>query len=394
MKKNTNRAAVIFVVLLGLVSLFSDMTYEGARSINGQFLELLGTNGFVVGIVAGIGELFGYGLRLISGYFADKTKRYWLITILGYTLNLFSVPILAWAGYWQLAVTFMIMERIGKALRSPAKDALLSFGAKQIGAGWGFGLQEALDQIGATLGPILVAAVLYFKNQNYQLAYFLLFIPAIIAISILFYAKYLYPNPENLEVKTKSLEIKGYNKYFWWYLSAVIFVAAGYADFPIIAYHIKLKHLVNDSAIPLIYSFAMISDAFAALILGKLYDKIGLKSLLIAILLSALFSPLIFLGNLNLIIIGMALWGIGMGAQESILRAFIAQIIPQNKRGTSYGTFNAVYGIFWFLGSSLIGLLYDKSLIALVLFSTITQIIGAIIIFMLSQSHFSKQIHN
>ncbi len=394
MKKNTNRAAVIFVVLLGLVSLFSDMTYEGARSINGQFLELLGTNGFVVGIVAGIGELFGYGLRLLSGYLTDKTKRYWLITISGYTLNLISVPILAWAGYWQLAVTFMIMERVGKALRSPAKDALLSFGAKQIGAGWGFGLQEALDQIGATLGPILVAAVLYFKNQNYHLAYFLLFIPAIIAIAILFYAKYLYPNPENLEVKTKSLEIKGYNKYFWWYLSAVIFVAAGYADFPIIAYHIKLKHLVNDSTIPLIYSFAMISDAFAALILGKLYDKIGLKSLLIAILLSTFFSPLIFLGNLNLIIIGMALWGIGMGAQESILRAFVAQIIPQNKRGTSYGTFNAVYGLFWFLGSSFIGLLYDKSLIALVLFSTITQIIGAVIIFMLSQSHFSKQIHN
>jgi len=389
--KNKYSAALLFVILLGFISLFSDMTYEGARSINGQFLKLLGTSGWVVGIVAGIGELLGYGLRFISGYLADKTKRYWFIAITGYILNLISVPLLAFAGYWQFAVTLMIAERIGKAMRAPAKDALLSFGAKQIGSGWGFGLHEAMDQIGATIGPILVSFILALKVNNYHFAYAILFIPALIAIAILFFSRFLYPNPENLEVKIKDVEFKGYSKFFWLYLSAVIFVAIGYIDFPLIAYHIKVKTIFQDSYIPLLYSLAMVSDAIAALILGKLFDKIRLKSIMIAISLSAFFAPLVFFGNATLIIIGMILWGIGMGAQESILRAMISEIVPQSKRGTAFGTFNAIYGIFWFIGSASMGFLYDVSISTMIAFSVISQIIGLIIIILLSAKIIGKE---
>lgn len=389
MKKKLS-PAMLFVILLGLISLFSDMTYEGARSINGQFLKLLGTSGSIVGIVAGIGELLGYGLRFISGYIADKTKKYWFIAITGYILNLISVPLLAFAGFWELAVTLMIAERIGKAMRAPAKDALLSFGAKQIGSGWGFGLHEAMDQIGATLGPILVALVLSLKLNNYHFAYAILFFPAIIAIIILLYSRFIFPNPENLEVKVKDVEFKGYTKFFWFYLTAVIFVAIGYIDFPLIAYHIKVKTVFADSTIPLLYSLAMVSDAFAALILGKLFDKIGLKSIIIAILLSAFFAPLVFYGNSIMIIVGMFLWGIGMGAQESILRAVIAEIVPQSKRGTAFGTFNAIYGIFWFLGSASMGFLYDFSIPLMIAFSVIAQVFGLIIIILLSAKVIGK----
>ncbi len=375
-----NKKAFQFVIFLGLISLFADMTYEAARSINGSFLQILGTNGTIVGIVAGLGELVGYGLRFFSGYLADRTRKYWTIVITGYVINLFSVPLLALAGYWQLAVIFMIAERIGKALRNPARDALLSFGSQQMGRGWGYGLHEAMDQIGATLGPLLVSAVLFYKNQNYQIAYAMLTIPAIIAIGILLYCRFLYPHPENLEVKITKVETNGFGKRYWIYLLAVIFIAAGYVDFPIIAYHFKLHSIITDSAIPLFYAVAMATDAVAALIFGRLFDKIGVKTLFIAVCLSTFFAPMVFLGNTSIALAGMILWGIGMGAQESIMKAEIANIIPTEKRGTAFGTFNAAYGLFWFGGSALIGYLYDISLVALIAFSVITQIVAAIVI--------------
>ena len=375
--------ATKFVVLLGLISLFSDMTYEAARSINGSFLQLLGTSGATVGLVAGIGELFGYGLRFVSGYLADKTKKYWLILIAGYLLNLFSVPLLALAGYWQLAVVLMITERIGKALRTPARDALLSFGTQKMGRGWGYGLHEAMDQIGATVGPLLVSAVLFYKHQDYRMAFGILVIPAIIAFSILLICKYLYPKPENLEFKTTSIVSQGFPKRYWIYILAVVFIAAGYVDFPLIAFHFKAKALMNDSAIPIFYAVAMATDAIAALIFGKMFDKMGIKTLLLAILLSSFFAPMVFMGGFNWALAGMVLWGIGMGAQESILKAEIAEMIPSERRGTAFGSFNAAYGLFWFAGSALMGYLYDFSIKGLIIFSVATQLVAAFVIYYL-----------
>jgi MFS family permease len=375
--------ATKFVVLIGLVSLFSDMTYEAARSINGSFLQLLGTNGATVGWVAGLGELLGYGLRFISGYITDKTKKYWTILITGYLLNLLSVPLLALAGFWQLAVVLMITERIGKAIRSPARDALLSFGSQKMGRGWGYGLHEAMDQIGATVGPLLVSAVLFYQHQNYRMAFGILVIPAIIAITILFYCRHLYPNPENLEIKTTSIASKGLPKRYWIYVLAAVFIAAGYVDFPLIAYHFKAKALMSDSVIPVFYAVAMATDAIAALIFGKLYDKTGIKTLLLAVLLSSFFAPMVFMGGFNWALAGMVLWGIGMGAQESILKAEIAEMIPPERRGTAFGTFNTAYGLFWFAGSAMMGYLYDFSVKGLIIFSVATQLIAVLIMYYL-----------
>jgi MFS family permease len=383
-KKRVNKA-VKFVILLGLISLFSDMTYEAARSINGSYLQILGTNGAVVGWVAGLGELLGYGLRFISGYLTDKTKKYWTILIAGYLLNLFSVPLLALAGYWQLAVILMITERIGKALRSPARDALLSFGSKEMGRGWGYGLHEAMDQIGATIGPLLVSAVLFYQHQNYHIAFGILLTPAVIAISILLYGKYLYPRPEHLEIKTQAILDEKLNQRYWIYVLAAVFVAAGYVDFPLIAYHFKNKALVGDAAIPVFYAIAMATDAVAALIFGKLFDKLGLRIILISILIASFFAPLVFYGSIIWALMGMILWGIGMGAQESVLKAEIAEMIPPERRGTAFGTYNATFGLFWFAGSALMGYLYDLSLKTLVIFSVAMQLFAVLIIFYLTR---------
>jgi MFS family permease len=372
--ESTSRSTAFkFIILLGAVSLLADMTYEGARSITGPYLALLGASGTVVGIVAGFGELVGYALRLLSGYISDKTGRCWLITIFGYTVNLLAVPLLALAGRWEIAAALMITERIGKAIRTPSRDAMLSHATKEIGRGWGFGLHEAMDQIGAMLGPLIVAVVLFIKG-GYKTSFAVLLIPALLALVVLLTARYLYPRPKDLEAISVTLEAKGFPRVFWIYLIAVALVAAGYVDFPLVAYHFKKISIASDNWIPIFYAIAMGVDALAALIFGRLFDRKGVLILIFAVLASSLFAPLVFLGGFYPALFGIALWGIGMGAQESIMRAGIADMISANKRGSAYGVFNAGYGLFWFLGSAVMGIFYDISIPALIIFSVVTQL--------------------
>ncbi|HHW41920.1 MAG TPA: MFS transporter [Syntrophomonadaceae bacterium] len=365
--------ALKFILLLGLVSLFGDITYEGARSITGPFLALLGASATVVGVVAGLGELIGYCLRLVSGFLTDKTGRYWLITLTGYTMNLVAVPLLAVAGYWQIAALLIISERLGKAIRTPARDAMLSHATSRVGRGWGFGLHEAMDQIGALAGPLLIAAVMT-RYGNYRLGFGILAIPAFLVLVILATARILYPRPRDFEPVSKKIESKGLPGAFWMYLVATALIAAGYADFALIAYHFKKAAIFSDNIVPILYAVAMGVDAVAALIFGRLFDRLGVNTLIISSLLSSLFAPLVFLGGWRPAVAGMIAWGIGMAAQESVLRAAISEMVPSHKRGSAYGIFNTGYGLFWFLGSSLMGILYDRSVLALVIFSITVQL--------------------
>lgn len=373
-----------FIILLGIVSLFADMTYEGARSINGQYLSYLGASATVVGFVAGFGELIGYTLRIISGYFTDKTKQYWTIIFSGYAINLLAVPALAFTGNWELASMLMIMERAGKAIRVPARDALIAKNSKEIGSGTGFAIHEALDQIGAFVSPLLISASIFCKG-SYKRSYLLLLIPASIALAVLYFIFKKFKNNSSLKVKLLSVKTKGFSKSFWLYVIAMSFIALGYADFPIVAYHIKKHTLFSEGWIPALYSLAMIVDAIAALVIGKLFDKIGLKILIFTLILSSLFSPLVFLGNQSMIIFGIILWGIGMGALESIVKSEISSLVSENKLATAFGTFNFFFGIFWFLGSSAIGILYDVSINYLVAFSLLAQLASIPILFMISK---------
>lgn len=367
------QTALRFVMLIGIVSLFADMTYEGARSINGPYLAILGASGAVVGIASGLGELTGYLLRLVSGYFSDKTGRYWAITFFGYLVNLIAVPLLALAGDWPLAVALMILERIGKGVRVPPRDAMLSYATKRMGRGWGFGVHEALDQIGAILGPLMVAIVLYAKD-GYRTGYIALLIPALLALGVLAIARFLYPRPQDLEISQKELQVQGFTRLFWSYIAAASLIAAGFADFPLIAYHFEKASVVTPALVPVFYAVAMGVDAVAAMVFGRLFDRIGLSIMMIVALISAFFAPLVFLGSRYPALLGMALWGVGMGAQESIMRAVVANIVSAERRSFAYGVFNTAYGIFWFLGSLLIGVLYDISIPALVVFSVTAQL--------------------
>lgn len=368
--------AVAFVVLLGIVSLLADMTYEGARSAIGPFLGLLGASSLAVGIVSGAGELVGYALRFVSGHLADRTRRYWAIVFAGYTLNLLAVPLLAAAYSWQVAALLVIVERAGKALRTPARDAMLSYATGSMGRGWGFGLHEALDQVGATLGPLLMVLAVA-QHGGYRHGFLVLAVPALAALATLAVARRLYPRPQDLEIGTVPLVVPGgLPRAYWVYLCGSALVAAGYADYALLAFHFSSTGAVSAAGIPALYALAMAVDAGAALAFGRWFDRAGLRVLVVSTVLSAGFAPLGFSGRTELAVLGTVLWGIGMGAQESIMRAAVAGFSPPDRRGTAYGIFTLAYGMAWFAGSAVMGWTYSRSPVLLVAFSVIVQLLA------------------
>ena len=371
--ETSRKSAMRFIVALGLISLFADVTYEGARSIIGPFLGTLGASAFTVGFVAGFGEMVGYALRLASGYAADKTRSYWLLTIVGYALNLAAVPLLAVANGWGIAAILIVLERVGKAIRTPSRDVMLSQAAKQVGRGWGFGLHEAMDQTGAFIGPLAVAVVLA-RWHEYPRAFAILAIPAAFAIVTLLTARRFYPQPIHFEKKAVELTSRGLPRIFWIYVVAAGLLAAGFVDFPLMAYHFQKDSLATQATIPVLYAVAMGLEAVTALLFGKLFDRIGITALILGALLSVASSPLVFLGGFPAAVAGMALWGLGMGAQQSLLRAEVANMVTVEHRGAAYGIFNTAYGMLWFGGSAAMGALYGVSKPSLVLFAMAAQL--------------------
>lgn len=369
MRQNTIRAdsgarriALRFVLLIGILSFFADFTYEGSRSILGPFLASLQASGTVVGLVTGFGELLGYGLRLVSGRLADTTGRFWPITIFGYVVQMAAVPALALVDSWPAAAILIVLERVGKAIRNPPRDVMLSHAGKQLGGqGWVFGLHEALDQSGAMFGPLVVAAVLA-RHGSYHLAFAVLLVPALINLAFVLVARLLYPRPQDLETAPPNVQSGGLPRIYWIYLSGAVLVAAGFADYPIIAYHFSRTGAVPGEWIAIFYAVAMAVSGSGSLLFGRLFDRFGFSVLIWLTLLSALFAPLVFLGGFWMALIGAAIWGLGMGVHESIIPAAVTPMVPTERRASAFGLFTAGYGVFWFLGSAAIGFLYDFSL--------------------------------
>jgi predicted MFS family arabinose efflux permease len=368
------KAALRFVIVLGVANFFADLTYEGARGIIGPFLGSLGASATVVGFVAGFGELVGYGLRSASGYFADRTGKYWLVTLVGYSINMLAVPALALAGAWPVAAGLIVAERTGRAIRKPATDAMLSEAGKSIGAGWGFGLNEALDQAGAMVGPLIVALVLALR-KSYQSAFALLLVSALLCLGMVVIARLVHSRGAKTDSRvTHLLEASGSSKAFWLYVAAGALIAAGFADFSLIGFHFRKAHVVTEDFIPIYYAAAMGAGALGSLVFGRLLDRLGQSIIIVLFLVTTLFAPLVFFGNFIVALLGMLLWGLSMGAQDSLLKALITPIIPPGRRSSVFGLFDTVYGLAWFAGSALMGLLYDMSILGLVVFSITLQL--------------------
>lgn len=380
------RQAFRFVFIIGIMSLFADCTYEGSRSIVGPYLATFGASGFIVGIVAGGGELLGYVLRMASGYLAEKTGKFWPITILGYIIQMLSVPLLALAGSWQAAALLIVAERIGRATRNPPRDVMLSHAGNILGQGWVFGLHEALDQLGAMIGPLAVAMVLA-GHGDYKTAFLMLLFPALLTLAVLSVARILYPAPEHMEAHAPEANLDTGNlpKAFWIYLAGAALVAAGFPDFSLMSFHFGKADAVPATWIPIFYAVAMGTSGLGSLVFGRLFDRKGIAVLIPLTLITTLFVPLVFLGGFWAAFAGSALWGLGMGVHESIIPAAVASMVPTQRRASAYGIFTAAYGVAWFLGSAVIGLCYDISLPLVVVFSLVAEIAAVPFFFLLKK---------
>jgi MFS family permease len=376
------------------VSLFGDIVYEGARSVNGPYLKTMGVNAATVGLIAGLGEFVGYAIRFFSGYFADRTRAYWLFTFIGYGL-LISVPLLSLAGVWQVAAVFIVMERLGKALRSPAKDTILSQAAKKVGTGFGFGLNEAMDQIGALAGPLIFTGLFIWLGpgsrtvRDYQQGYALLWIPFVLVIACVIVAFLRVPEPEGLEDRRPG-EVDKLSKVFWLYTLFSFLTVTGFVSFMLMGYHFKAKGILTDAQIPFFYAIAMAVDGLAALAIGVCYDRLktklkkekaGLLMLIFVPLVSALIPLFAFARSFALVVLSVVLWGVVMGAHETVMKAGIADLTSVRKRGTGYGIFNAGYGVAMLIGGTLMGFLYDRSIPLMVITASMIQFLAVPVFF-------------
>ena len=402
-KKNIN-FAVRAIIIFGVISLLGDMVYESARGANSQYFELIGISAAKVGLVFGIGEFLGYFLRLISGVISDKSKKPWAFMFIGYGM-LFFVPLMGFTKNWNILFVLILMERIGKAIRNPSKDTVLSaISEDQVGVGFAFGLQEALDQVGAFLGPLIFTAVFYFTGKNtlaeYSLGYKFLFIPFVLLMLFLYYSYRVISNGNLLgEEYGREFKSEKLKPIFWMYMAFTFFATLGFLNFSTLGYHMKSQKILTDGIITLIYSVAMIVDALTALTVGRLYDKLKEKSgkkdggilVLGAIPVVTLLLPFFGLTtSKSLIIVSMIIFGIIMGTHETIMRSAIADITPFDKRGTGYGVFNTGYGIALFLGATITGYLYDKNLNSVILIMTAVCEIIATIIFIKMKREIEK----
>jgi predicted MFS family arabinose efflux permease len=380
-----------FVLLLGWVSLFADLCYEGMRGAIGGYLAVLGASATAVGAVAGTGEAIGYGLRYASGALADRTQRYWALALAGYATNLIAVPLLAVAGSWPMVAVLVGLERLGKAVRSPAKSTLTSFAAADLGAGKAFAINEAMDQIGGLTGPLLVAGILAWRGETvsgYAWAFCALAVPAAITIGVLLRARRLYPDPRVLEATTPD-DRGALGPRYQLYLIGTALVAIGLADWPLLAYHLEKSHVLSGQWLPVAYSAAMAVDGVAAFVAGGLFDRnrarggTGAGVVAVFVLGGAVYAPLVLSSSAEapyLAIGGIALWSITRAATESIGKALIAAMVPRGERGRAYGLYYLVWGIAWWAGSLLLGALYDRDRTLASAVAAIALVAGAVVV--------------
>jgi MFS family permease len=361
-----------FVVWFGTVSLLADFVYEGARSVTGPLLASLGASALVVGVVTGAGEAAALGLRLVSGPLADRTRRFWGLAVAGYALTVVSVPPLGVVGTLWAACALVIAERVGKAVRSPAKDTLLSHATAATGRGRGFAVHEAMDQIGALVGPLTVAGVLALTGGAFGPALGVLALPGAAVLAVLVWLRSRVPDPEAYErevtppSRTPAMPAGRLPAAFWTYAAFTAATTAGFTTFGLLSYHLVERHLAHTAWVPVLYAAAMAVDAVAALATGWAYDRYGPRVLAVLPLLSAAVPALGFTDTVTLAVAGSLLWGAAMGVQESTLRATVADLVPSGRRATAYGIFAGVVGAASLAGGALTGGLYGYSIPALI----------------------------
>lgn len=377
------KKVLIAFIALGLVSLFADMTYEGARSVIGAYFEMLGASALIAGAV-GVGEFLGYVMRGVSGVIAGilkSSKVYWGLVYLGYIINLFVVPLLAFTGNWESALLLVILERVGKGLRTPVRDVILAEVTESIGRGKGFGIHEVMDQIGAIAGPSLVMYAI--GKESIRYAFLILAIPAMASISMLILASTTYPKLKSLERRGEGKKIKRrgiLSKALLFYIIAMAMLSLGFIHWSLFIYHVSYVGLMPVALIPTLYIISMATDAIVAFPVGYIYDKIGPKSILITPLLALITVPLLLHNKVGALITASIIWGIVMGIYETSMRVVVADLSTPETRAYAYGIYGLVYGFSWGIGNTIMGALYIYSKPYLIAYVVIMEMLALVMI--------------
>jgi MFS family permease len=380
------KSAYVAILLLGIVSLMGDVVYEGSRGIVTPYLAFLGASAFVITFVGRFGEFLGYALRLVSGKLADTTRAYWLFIFLGYGL-IVSIPLLGIPMVWQIAIILVLLERIGKAIRSPSRDAVLSIVSRGVGTGKAFGIHELLDQVGAILGPVIVAGLMFYTSNNYNLTFSFLWLPFIMLLIVLVYTykkvgwkKTAEPAEINKEKGGEKL-----GKAFYVYTLAVLLNTVGLIPFELILLKARsvLEPIGQEWIVPLIYALIQGIDAPSALLAGFAYDKFKIRVLILPFILSVV--PTFFAmanADLTMLIVAAAFFGLVLGMQESIYRAAVAGFAPISSRGTAYGIFNTAYGVGLLAGGAAYGLMAELKIpyLAVIAYVLATQAVAVVLL--------------
>lgn len=363
------------IIGFGLVSLSADMVYEGMRAMAGPFLGTLGASALTVGLVTGAGEGIALVLRLVTGPWADRSHRHWRLTVLGYTMTAVCVPLLAvtpFLGGVGLAVAagLILLERTGKAVRSPAKSALLARMAEPTGRGRGFAVHKALDQVGAFSGPLLLAGIAALTGVLWP-GFALLAVPGAMSLVLLAVLRRRVPELADRDPDEQDEPATGSTKprfaalavgrdlptAFHLFSLAAAFSTAGLMTFGVMAYRFVEDGLFSLAAVPLVYALGMAVAALAALATGDAFDRWGPRTLVAVPPLVALVPLLVFSDGLTVVLLGIVIWGVANGIQDSSVKAYVADLVPPGRRATAYGVFAAVQGIGAIAGGALAGAL-------------------------------------
>ncbi|MEM2848672.1 MAG: MFS transporter [Candidatus Bathyarchaeia archaeon] len=364
--KHTSEFKSIYVsiLLLGIVSLMGDIVYEGSRGLIPDYLKFLGATAFIVGLISGFGEFLGYAVRLVSGFLADTTRTYWVFMFMGYGL-IASIPLLGFTNSWEIAAILVLLERLGKACRSPSRDTILSIVSRDVGTGKAFGIHEFLDQVGAVIGPLIVAALMFYSSNSYNWTFSLLIIPFTMLLIALAFTYWKIGSRIAVEPKTATARGRVLGRPFYIYTLAVILNTIGIIPASLILYKasIILQPERQQWMVPLIYLLIQGIDAPAALLSGYLYDRFSIKILILPFILS-IFPPVFTMVNTDLtaLIIASVFFGVVLGVQESTYRAAVSEFTPISSRGTAYGIFNAAYGIGFLISGGIYGLIIDLNI--------------------------------
>lgn len=350
--------------MLGFVSMLMDISSEIIHSLLPLFMAtVLSANIMVIGIIEGLGESTALIVKIFSGALSDYLGKRKSVALLGYTLGALTKPLFAIAQTSGDVLTARLLDRVGKGMRSAPRDALIADIAPQQLRGSAFGLRQALDTVGAVIGPLLAVGLMFLLADNFRAVFWIAAIPGILAAVLLMYGvKEISPqNSDNDTNPINRSNLKRLDAAYWWVvgIGSIITLARFSEAFLVLR---AMNVGIPITLAPLVIVIMNITYAISAYPFGKLADHISRTKLLSFGVLVLILADTVLAMNdhWSLILLGVSLWGLHMGMTQGLLATMVADTAPIDLRGTSYGFFNLASGLMMLIASGLAGLLWDK----------------------------------